>query len=337
MTAVLVSGYFYTDGFRQLDGWADAMTTFFVYQTGEGHDKPFQYYLQFLLLPQKSGGVWWYGTPVGLLAVLALVGSFGRRLTDPRLCSTVQFLALAAAAHFIGYSLIAYKTPWLMVLPWAHVCLLAGFALVGFSRRRPPLQTALAMLAGGVYCLTFYGFPWPGYPVGSTLCVFVVLAVETYYRRRPPLQTALAVLAGACLVTQFQQSRRATGRYASDERNPFAYVPTRGDIETLEAWLKELRQVAPGGMLEPVAVIGTDYWPLPWYLRSFDQIGYWPAPPQDLTQMPLVFALPDAAEEVVTTLEKSHATLPRGLRAGVPVYLLVRNDIWQRWMEPDPR
>jgi hypothetical protein len=153
---------------------------------------------------------------------------------------------------------------------------------------------------------------------------------------RLPLQTALAVLAATCLITQFRQTRLATGRYASDERNPYAYVPTRGDIEKLEPWLDQLRQIAPGGTLEPVGVIGTDYWPLPWYLRSFDRIGYWPEAPPDLTKLPLVFALPDAVDAVVTALEKSHISLPRGLRADVPVCLFVRNDIWRRWMEPAP-
>jgi hypothetical protein len=29
--------------------------------------------------------------------------------------------------------------------------------------------------------------------------------------------------------------------------------------------------------------------------------------------------------------------LPRGLRAGVPLHLFVRNDIWKNWMETDTR
>ncbi|MCX6866736.1 MAG: TIGR03663 family protein [Verrucomicrobia bacterium] len=289
LAAMVTASAIYTDGFRHPQGAVDALRTFFVYETVAGHDKSIAYYARLLALPEKSGGVWWFGTPVLVLALYAYLTTLRRRPQPLLGRSTIRFIAYAAAGHFLIYSCIAYKTPWLACLPWAHVCLLAGCALVGFSRCRPPLQTALAMLAG------------------------------------------------ACLVTQFQQSRRATGRHASDERNPFAYVPTRGDIETLETWLEQLRQVVPGGTLEPIAVIGTDYWPLPWYLRSFDQIGYWPDPPQDLTKMPLVFALPDAAETVVTALEKSHAALPRGLRAGVPMWLLVRNDIWQKWMEPDQR
>lgn len=276
LTAALVAGYFYTDGLRQPRGAIDAVRTFFVYETVAGHDKPFGYYFHLLALPAKSGGVWWFGTPVAALALLGLAANFRRPV--------VRFIACSAAAHFLIYSLIAYKTPWLACLPWAHVCLLAGFSVAGFSTRRP----------------------W--------------------------LKISIGLLAGACLVTQFTQARRATGRFASDERNPLAYVPTRPEIETLAPWLEQLRRSAPANSLEPVAVIGADYWPLPWYLRSFGKTGYWPAPPENLAAMPLVFAMPESAEAVANQLGQSHTPLPRGLRAGVPVTLFVRNDIWNQWM-----
>lgn len=285
LTALGVSAYFYTDGWRQLSGLGDALKTFFIYKTGEGHDKPFHYYLQFLLLPQKSGGIWWYGTPVGLLAVLALFASMGCRfITDLKLRLTIQFLALAAAAHFIGYGLIAYKTPWLMVLPWAHVCLLAGFSVAGFGKLR---------------------WQW---------------------------QAVTMVLIGLVLFSQIRQTRYANGRLASDERNPFAYVPTRRNIESIEPWLQQLAKTVPGGTLEPIAVIGASYWPLPWYLRSFKTIGYWPEPPPGLNQMPLVFCVPETEAAVTTNLTKTHTPLPRGLRANVSITLFIRNDLWHAWM-----
>lgn len=280
---------FYTDGFRHPQGAVDAVRTYFIYQTGDGHDKPFGYYLQLLAWPKKSGGVWWFETPVLVLALLAYAATCRRGPAAAPARPVIRFLAYAAAGHFLIYGLIAYKTPWLVCLAWAHVCLLAGFALAGLAGRRRPLQAALAVLAGG------------------------------------------------CLVSQITQARRATGRYAADERNPYAYVPTRGDIEKLEVWLIELRQAVPGIALQPVAVIGEQYWPLPWYLRTFDQIGYWPAPPADLAKLPLVFALPEATQAVMNVLAKSHMPLPRGLRAGVPVYLFVRNDIWRQWMATNTR
>jgi uncharacterized protein (TIGR03663 family) len=277
LTAAAVAGFFYTDAFRQPRGAIDAVRTFFVYETVAGHDKSFGYYFQLLALPFKSGGVWWLGTPVALLALLGFAVNIRR--------TVVRFLAYSAVGHFLIYSLIAYKTPWLACLPWAHVCLLAGFGISGFSGRHPWLQSALSLL----------------------------------------VVTALA--------SQFHQTRRATGRFASDDRNPFAYVPTRPDIETLEPWLKQLQQIAPAGTLEPVAVVGAGYWPLPWYLRSFGKTGYWPQPAADLTTLPVVLAMPETADATALLLQPTHTLLPRGLRAGVPVTLFVRNDIWNSWMK----
>jgi predicted membrane-bound mannosyltransferase len=200
----------------------------------------------------------------------------------------IRFIAYAAMGHILIYSVIAYKTPWLVVLPWAHVCLLAGFSVFGIAS----------------------------------------------WRRR--WQAAVLLLAGLTLFSQVRQTRYACGRLASDARNPFAYVPTRRDIENVEAWLPQLAAKAPAKSLEPIAVIGSGYWPLPWYLRAFHTIGYWQDPPADLATFPLVFCVPESAESVMTQLATTHTPLPRGLRANVAVTLFIRNDIWQAWMTPEP-
>lgn len=277
--AALVSVYFYTDSFRQMSGAIDAVRTYFVYKTVGGHDKAFGYYFSLLCVPFKGGGVWWFGTPVAFLAALAFFNSWRRESAHVAL---IRFLGYATLGHFLIYSLIVYKTPWLACLPWAHVCLLAGFCLTNLPPRPQWLRPAI--------------------------CLF----------------------AGASIVTQYNQARNATGRLGSDERNPFAYVPTRRDVETIEPWLLNLEKLAP---LEPIAVVGTDYWPLPWYLRHFEEIGYWPEVPDDLAKMPVVFAMPDTEDAVAVKLESTHMFLPRGLRADVPVGLFIRNDIWKMWMK----
>lgn len=280
----LTAGFLYTDAFRHPQGAIDAVRTFFVYENVEGHDKSAFYYLQLLAWPQKSAGLWWFGTPVVMLALCGLAMSFRKDAMATHERSFVRFLGWSALFHFLVYSAIAYKNPWLACLPWAHVCLLAGFAFAGFARWRVAPRVVVGALA-----------------------VF-------------------------CVVTQFRQARAASERLASDARNPFAYVPTRRDVESLESWLARLREKSPAGMLEPVAVIGADYWPLPWYLRAFEQTGYWSSPPAELAGMPVVFAMPDAAEAVSGLLAETHAALPRGLRPDVPVILYLRNDIWERWM-----
>lgn len=277
----------YTDGFRHPQGAIDAVRTFFVYETVAGHEKPFGYFFKLLVAPQKSGGVWWFGTPLVVLGLIAYASTFRRGADEVKCRNFIRFVAYAAAGHFLIYSLISYKTPWLACLPWAHVCLLAGFAVAGFAPRSLPVKSALV------------------------------------------------VLTATCLVTQFRQSRHATGRLASDERNPYAYVPTRRDAEAMEAWLEKLRVSSHAAGLDRVDVIGSDYWPLPWYLRSFENAGYFKAPPPDLQEVPLVLAMPESADAVMSELANTHVSLPRGLRADVPVQLFVRNDVWKQWMETD--
>lgn len=282
LAAALTALLFYTDGLRHPLGAWDALRTFFVYQTTGGHEKGAGYYFQFLLWPKKSGGVWWCEAGVLLLGLWTYTASFARGAERWR--APVHFLAYAAAGQVLIYTLIAYKTPWLMCLPWAHVCLLAGFG------------AALAGRAGWANRLSF------------------------------------GALASLCLLLQVQQARQATGRLASDDRNPYAYAPTSSDIETLEPWLRQIGDATPEAALEPIGVIGSGYWPLPWYLGRFEKIGYWQTPPPHLDTLPFVFAVPESVAAVGQALAKSHIAVPRGLRAEEPLVVFVRNDLWQHWM-----
>jgi predicted membrane-bound mannosyltransferase len=222
--AAVVSIVFYTDGLSRPLGIWDAVRTFFIYKTEGGHDKPFGYYLSMMLVPRKDA-VWWGETTVAALALLAFVRSFSKSMSRDK-AAVIRFLAYSAVAHFVIYSLIAYKTPWLMCLPWAHVCLLAGFSLVSITS-------------------------WKTWPTAATM-IFIVIT----------------------LVLQFRQTRWATGRFEIDQRNAYAYVPTSRDIGSMERWLNQLAAGDPK-RIEPIAVVGSYYWPLPWYLRDFDAVGYW--------------------------------------------------------------
>jgi uncharacterized protein (TIGR03663 family) len=287
-TALFVSLVIYTDWFRHLQGAADAVRTFFVYRVTEGHEKPFGYYAGLLLMPRRLADVGWFEGLVLVFAAAAYAASFGRSPTARARRPVVRFLAYSALGHFLIYSLIAYKTPWLAVLPWAHVCLLAGFAAAG----------------------------WPEWKV--------------------PLRTTLAVLVAGTLAWQSVQARRATGRLASNPGNPYAYVPTSEDIESLVPWLREVGGAAPDIPLRPVAVIGTGYWPLPWYLRRFEQVGYWEQPEtilEKLDRFPLVFAAPDTTDRLLAGLAETHSPVPVDLRSEVPVTVFIRNDVFVRWLE----
>ena len=282
--AAVVAMVFYTRMFRYPEGGWDAVKTFFVYETVDGHDKPWWWYGAWFAWPQKAAGMWWYECVVVWLAVVVFIATWLTRRAPVEVRNWLRFLGFSVVGHGVIYSVFGYKTPWLMCMPWLHVCMLAGFGVV--------LLPSRGWLMAGV-AVTGVGMLWP-----------------------------LSKLAA-----------RAAGRFASDARNPYAYVPTRPDVERLEDFLNQLRPMAEEDV---VAVVGSDYWPLPWYLRSFSQVGYWVEPPEGLKDFPFVLATQDAVDQAGAELEKSHTLLPRGLRAEVPVWLMVRNDVWKRWMGKEP-
>ncbi len=70
---------------------------------------------------------------------------------------------------------------------------------------------------------------------------------------------------------------------AADRRNPYTYSQTSPDILKLVDRVKELVAFSGQGdnLLVKVMAPEGDYWPLPWYLRSFKKIGWWENVPGD--------------------------------------------------------
>ncbi len=260
-------------------GFLDFFSTFFVYETTPGHEKPWDYYLQLLVIPKSSLGVIWTEAAVLLLAV---IGYFCSPTGRPR--TVCRFVLNSGLILLLVFSLISYKTPWLICLAWLHVCIAAAFGLSGITHFIP---------------------------------------------EKSRLLTGLMMI--ALLSWQTLQSTRAVFQWPSDARNPYAYVPTSPDLLKMTHWLQQLSQDYPPLKIGPHAVIGTGYWPLPWYLRDLGEVGYYPDPKQatHLPQAPLIFT----TREIPESVEKTHQWLPRGLRHEVPLWLGIRNDIWQAYQQ----
>lgn len=282
LSSLFVASLIYSHGFTRMAGLPDAVSTFFLYETTAGHEKAAHYYLKLLLWPKFALGQWWTEGAVVLFALTACIGACYDRLRS----TAVLFLAIATSLHFIIYSAIAYKTPWLSLVPWAQACLLAGFAFANF-----------------------YGL------------------------KKPVLRLGLLLLLMAGLGYQTWQSLQATVRLANDARNPYAYVPTSKDVESLEGWFRALIEELPLLESQPPAVLGRGYWPLPWYLRDFSQVAYWPQPVASLREHLLVVVMPEEFTAAKELLGESHTGVPRGLRDNVAIMVYLRNDLWEDWLE----
>lgn len=127
------------------------------------------------------------------------------------------------------------------------------------------------------------------------------------------------------------QSYRTSFVLQADPGNPYAYAQTLPDAERLGETVEQRAAAVPAGEEAPVKVIWHDgyNWPLPWYLRRCERVGYWTELPHD-PSAPLVIASPAFDQPLDAQLSASHLmTGYYGLRRNVLVQLWVRDDVWE--------
>ena len=125
----------------------------------------------------------------------------------------------------------------------------------------------------------------------------------------------------------------------SDWRNPYVYAQTVPDVLRMVERVLDLARVHPDRLRMPVqvAVPNHGYWPLPWYWRSLERVGWYDRFP-DAPWAPVVVA---AAEWNVRWDERSDRRwLMTGLyelRPRVFLELYVELELWKRWLAERPR
>lgn len=141
------------------------------------------------------------------------------------------------------------------------------------------------------------------------------------------------VLVGSAQLAK--QSYLTSFVYFADIKNPYVYAQPVSDIDELKVRAEELAQVHPQKFDMVIKVISKDeyYWPLPWTLRRFKNIGYYTQIPAD-AEAPLVFASPEFDEALTKRLEKTHQ-MPGlfALRPGVFFEHFVRMDLWEQFIK----
>jgi len=189
---------------------------------------------------------------------------------------------------------------------------LAGFGVAVF--RGPPLLRWAAAYSGLVLVALSavpYKTPWHAVDLAPGFALLAAGAVAALSRTRPG-RWAAAAAALAVLGFLAFQADRVTRAYASDARNPFAYVHSSPDVLKFRPMADKALARAPGGTIR---VISEEYWPLPWYFRGLGRVGYWDRPPADCDGA-LVVASADQADAVRSRLHGAYAESYLGLRPG---------------------
>ncbi|MDQ8186241.1 flippase activity-associated protein Agl23 [Pelagicoccus sp. SDUM812002] len=157
--ALLMHCLFFSSFFRNPQGIVDGFATFFSYadrSQGQGHEKPFLYYLS-LLLPQRLEGVRWGELAFLVAVVVGVIRSF-RKVRENGFSA---FVVLSGIIMIVVYSVIPYKNPWLLLGPYCLLSYAASFGVIdlfrmGIMESERVRKWSLYAAAAGV--LLFLGF-----------------------------------------------------------------------------------------------------------------------------------------------------------------------------------
>ena len=132
------------------------------------------------------------------------------------------------------------------------------------------------------------------------------------------------------------QAWQAGGNYSADRRNPYVYAQTSPDIFGLIEKVNALAQASPQRLhlSMSVSVPENDYWPLPYYLRAFDQVGWLnELPGESLAPVMIV------STQFTVKMDERKSHLAAGLfelRPGVFLALYVEPELWQVYLKSKP-
>lgn len=206
----------------------------------------------------------------------------------------------------------------------------------GFWPRYVALYSLLCLAA---YSAIRYKTPWNLLPfyVGFIVLAGNGVAVALAGARSRTVRRLFVAGLVAGSVHLAVQSARAAVTYGADPRNPYAYVHTVPDLPRLAGRIHDLAAVHPDGTAMLVKVVAGTYeqWPLPWYLRRLEHVGYWnhASDAEPLGGTPVLVASLDQAPALDRALGDAYVTEYYGLRPDVLLALYVERPLWARFLE----
>jgi uncharacterized protein (TIGR03663 family) len=217
-------------------------------------------------------------------------------------------------------------------------------AVVSLVGKKSALHRFLALytiVLTAIYCVISYKTPWCllNFYLGMILLAGVGASSLVEFIRARSGKVVLVVALLALTAQLAWQSCRANFRFAADRRNPYVYAQTVPDILNLVRRTEGIAGVAPAGFATVVKVIApdSDYWPLPWYLRRFQNLGWYEKlPDEPLAPIMIVSATLDARLDDKTDRKWLMVGLTE-LRPGKFFEQYVELELWKKYVETLPR
>jgi uncharacterized protein (TIGR03663 family) len=323
---------------------------------GGAHAHPWYYYLQILVASRPLRG--YLGTET-LIVGLAVAGSVAALVAGGRDAGAGRRGDTETRGQGQGENISASPLLRVPASPGPHV----GFCrfLAFYTLTLTALYSALA-----------YKTPWCLLSFLHGTVLLAGLGGWALVRRTPSIPAKvivgllLALAAGHLARESYLLNYRF---YAYPERNPYVYAQAGSDVVHLAALVERLARASGEGRAMLIHVVtGENYWPLPWYLRAFDRVGYWQdadvwrkatlldkpavgrignpsyklAPTRQATRdaaAPAVLILTDDVRAAVDAVLGNHyrQKMTYGLQPGVLLTVYVRDDVWEAFLRCESR
>jgi uncharacterized protein (TIGR03663 family) len=245
---------------------------------------------------------------VFITSLILLFTWFGQNwgvLTD-LLRAIPNFLARAGGAGhekpFTYYLGILDPAVFFFILAVAGVYMAICQAVDG-SRRATLLLAVYGVVTLLIYSLIPYKTPWLALNLWLPMALLCGLGIEGIWQqfKSPSARWVGGVFITALCLVAGNQTKTLAFDHPSDEKNPLAYAHTGDDLLRLAPRLEKL--AAERQLAQPlIAVVAADPWPLPWYLRHFQKVGFW-QPGQDPGPADFYLTSPEAAESIEAHLK----------------------------------
>ena len=197
--------------------------------------------------------------------------------------------------------------------------------------------TLYVLITAAIFSAIRYKTPWNLLPF--YVVAFVLAGIGLSALLRSTASHALrAALAAVVLLASAQlagQAWRASVTYAADPRNPYVYAQTVPDAVRMAARIRNLSALHAGGAQMQVSVIAPPHeqWPLPWYLRTMPNVGYWTAPGDPLAlRAPVIVSSIEHTPALDRALGDRYVSEFFGLRPDVLLALYVERALWDRFL-----
>lgn len=254
-------------------------------------------------------------------APLLVLGAIGAAIVvwKPK-NSFALFSAFWAFGIIAAYSLVPYKTPWLMLNFLVPLALIAGYGIEWiYHRLRAQEITRGLIFVAILSCLAISG----GVPNVALFCKAMSggdpnMALAQFKRE----------MNWRAIIPGYQTIDLNFLNYDNDnEYYVYVYAHTRRDLLTLTDDIDQVAKRSGTGFETGITIVSPDYWPLPWYFRDYQRVGYYGR--VSPSTEPIVIASEAQRAEVQATFGDRYRQVNSkfALRPGVDLLLFVRRDV----------